>query len=215
MAGRRCAGTGHRARRRRDRRRNPCPAGRRARCRARGRRCRRHRLSCASAGKHAASQYPADDDGSRRDCGSAVADDPPAPPPLAESDDLRRRLGLRGGGRLLGQAAELVVEFSHVSPPVRGGRSRGYSRLAKIGSQRRAAAGQPSLHCADRCAGLGSDLCDRAIAEMIKDDGPPLFGRKLAQRVDERHPVRARSVGARRYGTRSHEQLAETSALPS
>jgi len=73
----------------------------------------------AVPGKNSASQNSAGYDGSRRDGDRAVPHDPPAPPLVAKTHDLRGGFRPGVGRSLVGQAAKLVVEFRHWSPPVR------------------------------------------------------------------------------------------------
>ena len=63
------------------------------------------------------------------------------------------------------------------------------------------AAGQAGLHCADGCTGLGRDLVDGQVAEVVQDQRAALGLGKSPQHPDESHVVGVRSFdGGREPG---------------
>src|SRR5580704_14328658 len=76
------------------------------------------------------------------------------------------------------------------------------------------AAGQPGLHRPGPHSGLGGDLIDRQVAEVVQNQRTALFGGHLAQGVAERDPVRGGSGGGLWPGNQRPEAGTVTGTPP-
>src|SRR5580704_10730324 len=76
------------------------------------------------------------------------------------------------------------------------------------------AAGQPGLHRPGPHSGLGGDLIDRQVAEVVQNQRAALFGGHLAQGVAERDPVGGGPGGGLWPGNQRPEAGAVTGTPP-